>query len=83
MGGKRWSLRFPAQAMAFRIVGMSRDQKMPYLMIAFTFGVVGLSGMAGGQPSMLTFLILAGVFVWLGLNAGKSHKHGKDSRPHS
>ncbi len=57
---------------------MSKDLKLPYLLIAFTFGVVGLSGMAGGQPSMLTFLILAGVFVWLGLTAGKSGKRSED-----
>lgn len=57
---------------------MSKDLKLPYLLIAFTFGVVGLSGMAGGQPSMLTFLILAGVFIWLGLTAGKSGKRSNN-----
>jgi hypothetical protein len=57
---------------------MPKDLKDPYLLIAFTFGVVGLSGMAGGQVSMLTFLILTGVFVWLGLSAGKSGKRSND-----
>ncbi|MHA7220291.1 hypothetical protein ACX80L_15565 [Arthrobacter sp. MDT1-48-3] len=57
---------------------MSKDLKLPYLLIAFTFGVVGLSGMAGGQPSMLTFLILAGVFIWLGVTAGKNGKRSNN-----
>jgi hypothetical protein len=51
---------------------MSKNPKVPYLLIAFTFGVVGISGLANGRSGMLVFVIIAGIFVWLGINAGKT-----------
>ncbi|MEG9248150.1 hypothetical protein V6S67_08635 [Arthrobacter sp. Soc17.1.1.1] len=53
---------------------MSKDLKLPYLLIAITFAVAGSSGRAGGQPGMLTSLILAGGSVGLGLSADKNAK---------
>lgn len=55
-----------------------KDTTLAYLLSAFTFGVVGLSGLVSGRPTMLAFVILAGVFSLLGYSSWKQEQLKKD-----
>lgn len=51
---------------------MPKDLGVPYLLMANTFGVVGVSGLANGRPDVPSFETLAEVFMWLRFSAGNA-----------
>lgn len=54
-----------------------KDATLAYLLVAFTFGVVGLSGLVSGRSEMLAFVILAGIFGLLGYSSWTQEQQQK------
>ncbi|WP_146237506.1 hypothetical protein [Georgenia satyanarayanai] len=56
---------------------MKKRPNLTYLIIAFTFGVVGISGLATGRSELLAFLVLAVAFLIIGSNDGAERTRRK------
>ncbi|MBD8063818.1 hypothetical protein [Oceanitalea stevensii] len=61
---------------------MKKRPNLTYLIIAFTFGVVGISGLASGRSELLAFLVLAAASLIIGTDGVRVERPARIAKWH-